>query len=127
MYADVAKSAEATENRSFYCRLVQGDFVPYYSRLSHRTGSLYIVKILAPTSLRCGYFCSARAILKLAEPYTVFGNDTRRKFSQFALSTASRTSAGTTEPTLYISATVSISNGLSSRPSPPSKSDPTPT
>jgi hypothetical protein len=43
------------------------------------------------------------------------------------LSTASLTSAGTTDPILYKSAIVSISAGLCSRPKPPSKSDPMPT
>ena len=64
--------------------------------------------------------------ISLLDYYEVCGNEDLRKFSQFVLSTASRTSAGTTNPTLYKSATVSISNGLSSRPKPPARSDPIP-
>jgi hypothetical protein len=41
--------------------------------------------------------------------HEVRGNEDLRKFSQFVLETAPRTSAGTTDPTLCKSATVSIS------------------
>lgn len=57
----------------------------------------------------------------------VCGNPACRKSSQFALRTISRASAGRTAPTLYKSATVSISKGLSSSPKPPSRSEPMPT
>ena len=79
---------------------------------------------LAPTSSKLmeGEVCEP---LRLSH-YEVCGNDDLRKFSQFVPSTATRTSAGTTDPTLCKSATVSIPEGLSSRPKPPSRSDPIP-